>query len=274
MMICAIAILTAADVISGMTIMANSIVCVALLFPVALAIRIRDRRQILQLVRMENVNASRLWVTEMPPPPAPWPTRPMNSVPYPYPAPSPYPAPTSPTTTGGEPVIFRFSTRRLLGLYGTLAAMLALTQVIWLQPGQRLLAGLVTLLMGAALGLVVYRVVRRGRPWEPPVVLDTEGIVFPAQGVRVAWSEIHEIRISPVRGGNARTAQRRVVAFIVGDPQECVQRFHAFAQKQARRSVDAYGTPISVTDQLLERTAEDIVAAAARFTSAPVRRFG
>jgi hypothetical protein len=42
----------------------------------------------------------------------------------------------------------------------------------------------------------------------------------------------------------------------------------------ARRSVDAYGTPISVTDLLLERKAEDIVAAAVRFTSVPVRRFG
>jgi hypothetical protein len=88
------------------------------------------------------------------------------------------------------------------------------------------------------------------------------------------WSEIAEIRISPVRGGNARTTQRRVVAFLVNDPQEAVTRSPTFAQKQARRSVDAYGTPVSVTDQLLERTAEDSVGAAAAFTSAPLRRFG
>jgi hypothetical protein len=233
----------------------GAVIYLAVIFPPMVAIRLGARRRNVRLLRMENVNASRLWASEVSPP-----------------APSAA-APVPAHVTGGAPVAVRYSSRRLLKGYGVLFAILLLIQVGWLQAEQRAVTIVLNCLLVPILVRLVYRLVRRVRPWEPPVVLDAAGITLPALGVRVAWPEIAEIRVSPVRGGGTRTARRRVAAFVVNDAEAVVSRFQPFARKAARRSLEAYGTPIAVPDLLLERSAEDIVAAARAFTSAPVRRF-
>jgi hypothetical protein len=262
MVVCAATGLLAADLVSGSPALAtplSAVIYVAVVFPVILAIRLGARRRNVRLLRMENVNASLLWATEVSPP---------------TPPPSPDAAPVPSHVTGGGPVVFRFSSRRLLAGYGIVVLVLALVQVGWLQPEQRAVTVVSDCLLLPAVVLLVYRLVRRVRPWEPPVVLDAAGIALPAQGVRVAWPEIAEIRVSPVRGGGRSTAKRRVAAFLVHDPEGVVSSFHPFARRTARRSLEAYATPIAIPDLLLERSAEDLVAAARTFTSAPVRRFG
>lgn len=260
--VCAVAVLVVVSDASGTWVLASPLgaaIYVLVLFPLVLALMLRTRRQNVRLLRMESVNASRLWATEVSPPP-------------PAHAPAPGWAPVIPA--GRDPVSFRYASRRVLTGFGILIAVLALLQLSWLSPDQRPLTVVLDCLLVPIVGWSTYRLVRHVRPWEPPVVLDAGGIAFPGPGVRVAWPEIIEIRVSPVRGGGTRMADRRVAAFIVGDPEGAVTRFRPFARKAARRSLEAYGTPIAVTDLLLERSVEDVIAAAGGFTSAPVRRFG
>lgn len=234
---------------------------------VAVAIAMYGRRRTVALIRMEYANASRLWATETvagaedvePSAPSSPRASPQRAV-----------ATGSPTAVGAGPVAFRYSARAVLRLYTQLAAILvACTAVIWLLPSVRPIAVVVTILMAMVVGYLAYQFVRRVRPWEPLAVLNAEGIAFPREGVRVAWPEITEIRVSPIRGAGARTARHRVVAFLVADPEAVVTRFRSFAQRRGRRSLSLYGTPISLTDYLLVRSAEDIVTAALGFASVP-----
>ncbi|MEV0407072.1 hypothetical protein [Actinoallomurus sp. NPDC050550] len=264
---CVVAILTVVEVATGGAVLQRPLGAVLYLALVILsftALRSWFRRRFIQLVRMENVNASRLWATETPAPPPP-----------PFPTPAESSLPGSGPVAAEQPVAFRFSSRKLLRAYGTVGAVLALVElIVWSEPDERVMAALLTCAFLFVIGWSVFQVIRRIRPWEAPVVLDAKGVVFPSLGGGVVWSEVTEIRLSPVRGGGNRAAQRKVVAFLVNDPEAVVARFPASAQKRLRRSWDVYGTPISVTDLLLENTADDIVTTAARFTSVPVRRFG
>lgn len=254
LMACAVAFMVAADLIYGKSVLATplgALLYFAVIFAGLLLGRLWTLRQTVRLLRMETVNASRLWRTEAPAPAAA----------------------VLPLPPGTGPVAFRFSPRKLLRLYGTVAVVFALTQLIWMVPGEAGMAAVLTVLVLAGVCRIGYLLVRRMRPWQAPIVLDEAGITFVAQGARAAWTEITQIRVSPVRAGNRRTAQRQVVAFLVTDPNAAVARFQPFAQRAARRSLEAYGTPMTVTDLFLDTTCEDILATAARFTTAPIRRF-
>jgi hypothetical protein len=208
-----------------------------------------SRRRDVALLRMENVSAARLWPVESPPVPAP--SGVMNG-----------------------PVAFSFAKRALFRAYGTfIGVVLVFAILVWSQ-GRIVTEVFLTVIFGMLLAMIAYNTIRWAKPWLPPLVLDQDGISLPPQRVRVPWSEVTEIRVTPVRGGSRRTSGRRVTSFMVADAEAVLAQYRGAPLKRARRSVTAYGTPFSVTDLLLERTADDIVAAAGAFARLPVRHLG
>lgn len=208
-----------------------------------------SRRRDVALLRMENVSAARLWPVESPPVPAPLGV--MNG-----------------------PVAFSFAKRALFRAYGTfIGVVLVFAILVWSQ-GRIVTEVFLTVIFGMLLAMIAYNTIRWAKPWLPPLVLDQDGISLPPQRVRVPWSEVTEIRVTPVRGGSRRTSGRRVTSFMVADAEAVLAQYRGAPLKRARRSVTAYGTPFSVADLLLERTADDIVAAAGAFARLPVRHLG
>jgi len=215
--------------------------------------RVLIQRRYLQLIRMENLNAGRLWATEVP---------------------APQPAPAAPVAPGQTTEV-RYSTAALIRVYGLLGGLLVgCPLVMVLLSGVTAFSIGYVVAMAIALVWILYATLRWTRPWLPVLVLDGDGLLLPAQECRTPWSQIIELRITPVRGGTARNPRHRIASFMVADPQAALAGRRGPHLRRGRIAIKAYGTPLSITDRLLTCTAEDIVSAAAAFTTAPVRRFG
>jgi hypothetical protein len=209
---------------------------------------VMSRRRDVALLRMENVSAARLWPVESRPVPAPLAVH--------------------------GPVAFSFAKRALFRVYGTFIGVVLVFEILVWSQGRIVTEVFLTVIFGMLLAVIAYNTIRWTKPWLPPLVLDQDGISLPPQRVRVPWSEVTEIRVTPVRGGSRRASGRRVTSFMVADAEAVLAQYRGAPLKRARRSVTAYGTPFSIMDLLLERTADDIVAAAGAFARLPVRHLG
>ncbi|HEX6468092.1 MAG TPA: hypothetical protein VF069_03280 [Streptosporangiaceae bacterium] len=230
-----------------------------LVVPFVVAARLRLRNRIVALHRMEAVNAARLWSTERT---APVPDRPL---------PQPPPSGAGPS----HQVVIRYSRRFLLRSIAIFVAFVAVieTAVVWAEGG--VLALFVTALLAVAVGLTVYNVVARTRPWLPMVIMDRAGMELPSMGARLAWAQITELRIHPYRAGRSgRKGRHHAVAFVLADPEAFRVQLAGWWAKKTRTPLSVYGTPLVIADLALDRSAEQIAGAAAMFTTAPIRRFG
>jgi hypothetical protein len=211
------------------------------------------RRRRIRLTRMETGHASLLWQTEEPGPEDEW-----DEVP-----------PAPPVSS----LAVRFSWRARLMMLGLPALLVALGGWQLWRSGLTTVTGWPVAVTVAASAVLLYLQLRWVRPWAPVMRLDAAGLHIRAWDLRVPWDEVTEIRVTPVRGATARNAEKRVVAFMVTDPEALAGRISGAPARAARRSVQAYGTPLSISDLLMDSGAEDVVAAARTHTTAPVRRF-
>jgi hypothetical protein len=199
----------------------------------------------LRLIRMENANAPTLLAGEAPAPP-----------------PAPAPAPGTPLSVAYEP-------RAVLRQYGRTACLTVAIAVI-LPFTIDWLAAPALALFAVAWALMGYQLVRWVLPRRPVLVMDGDGVTF-GTGLSVPWDAITEIRVHPLRAGNR--PRHRVIAFVCADPRIPLERMSGIKRSNARRALTYYGSPLVVADRALDRTAEEIVAAATALHPVPVHRF-
>lgn len=151
--------------------------------------------------------------------------------------------------------------------------------------GQGLSAGL-TPAFGALSGsfavcalLVVPRMVlllvRWVLPGRPVVELDAEGVHMPSIGCDLPWALLAEVRLVPMRYARRGGQGAMVVAFVPQDPSAVLGTIPGGSRRHKRleRSLRVYGTPLSVCDNVIDHSGEQIAAAATTFAAVPVRRY-
>jgi hypothetical protein len=233
---------------------------VAVVVLVVLLVRLRLRARIVALHRMEAVNAAALWNTE-------------RSAPTPPPAPRPAPQPSSPRTPAT--VVVRYSRRYLVRSFAALAVFVVVIEAAVLVADAGVLALVVTVLLAVSIVLTIYNVVVRTRPHLPMMIMNAAGLELPSMGARVAWTDIAELAIHPFRAGRSgKHGRHHAVAFVLIDPDVFRSQVAGYWARKTRTPLTVYGTPLVIADVALDHTAEQIVAAAAIFTPAPIRRFG
>lgn len=206
----------------------------------------------LRLIRMENANAPALLAGETPMP--------------------------VPQAASGTPLSVAYDRGVVLRQYAVqLAMLLAVAALGWLLQ-QQVLRSAWPLLVAAAflavwLVLVVYYLFRWVLSGRTVLVVDRGGLRF-ASGLDVPWAGITEIRIHPFRGTNRPTPRFFVIAFVSADPRATIARMRGLRRWNASRALEYYGSPIVLPCRGLNRTIEEIVAAATSFHPIPVRRFG
>ncbi|MFC5750506.1 hypothetical protein [Actinomadura rugatobispora] len=211
---------------------------------------LRLRRRSLAWHRLESLHAAALWVTEQP---------------------APYAG-----TPGAQEMAVRYDRavlRRQYFLLVAIAAFAVAAASAW-NPA----VGLgIAAIFGVLVTLTVVLTMRSTRPHLPALHLRADGFEVPALEARVAWSELGEIRVVPYRapaGGLGAKGRNRVVVFVAADAGTLIARLRPRAARRARTCMKAYGGPLAFADVALERSAEEIAAAASALSGLPVRRFG
>lgn len=103
--------------------------------------------------------------------------------------------------------------------------------------------------------------------WSPPI---------PAGAVAVReWRRLNRrTRRELLRAGAPHPDPMAAAVAVPADPQALLGRIPAGRVRAARRAAGIYGSPVAIPDPGLDRTGEDIAAAAAALAGLPVRRFG
>jgi hypothetical protein len=181
---------------------------------------------------------------------------------------------------GGE-LSVRYDKRRVLRQCAWVLAIAGCMVVILV--GQGLSTG-VTPEFGALCGffavfgllLVVPQVVLLARwvlPGRPVVKLDAGGVHMPSIACDLPWDLLAEVRLVPVRYARRGGQGATVIAFVPRDPAVLAAIAGSRGRKRLARSLRVYGTPMSVSDGLIDHSAEQVAAAAAAFAARPVRRY-
>jgi hypothetical protein len=237
----------------------TSVLPALLIVPFVLVRRFRLRGRIIALHRMESINAAALWNTER--------AAPLQDRPGPFVPPS--------GAAAANPAVVRYSRRYVGRSLLVVAAVVIGIEAMVLGFEGGLVAVLVTTLLVLAVGLTAYNVVTRTRPWLPMMIMDAGGIELPSMGVRLSWAEVGELQIHPFRAGRSgKKGRHHVVAFVLTDHEAFRAQLTGWWAKKTRTPLSVYGTPLVIADLALDHSAEQIAAAAAGFTSAPIRRFG
>lgn len=124
--------------------------------------------------------------------------------------------------------------------------------------------GLVTL-------LIVPRYLRaagRALRGAPLLSLDRDGVVLHSARIVLPWSNVEEIRIDHTAGRGARSD---TLVFVPVDERAAVQALRGLPRWFARDGIKRLGGPIFVRAGHLAKPIEEILSAARRSTSAPVR---
>jgi hypothetical protein len=172
--------------------------------------------------------------------------------------------------------------RALLAALGVLAGVFG--ALILSGPLRVLLLVLIAiplLVVLVAIGLAVYLVIRWVLPRRPVITMDRDGIHFTAVSHTLSWPELTEIRFFPVRPSQPRKPGRAVppgriyLAFVPPHPAELLiaLRISRFRLLNCERCLRVFGTPIVIADRLLDHSADEIAAAAARYAPVPLRRY-
>ena len=112
-------------------------------------------------------------------------------------------------------------------------------------------------------------------PGRPVVELDAGGVHLPSIACDLPWDSLTEVRLVPVRYGRRGDRGAVVVAFVPQDPASVLGAVTVGRRRRKRmeRSLRVYGTPLTMSDGLLDHSGEQVAAAAAGFAAVPVRRY-
>ncbi|MEV6768708.1 hypothetical protein AB0N05_08725 [Nocardia sp. NPDC051030] len=165
-----------------------------------------------------------------------------------------------------EPLETRLPTRgvlqsmaRMLWIFGPLLGVAALWSNPWLLGIILVLAVPVVAYFGYLLFWSL-----SGRP----TTLDTEGIH--TQRTRIAWHEVLEIRLTPVRA--SEPAARQVIAFVLHDNEIFLRQLSAWTAFFAKLNIKTYQSPIAFMDGLVDKPVDEIAASAAALSGLAVSR--
>lgn len=210
-----------------------------------------SRRRRLALHRLESLHAAALWVTERSDP-----------------------LPAAPFAAGEAPELAVRAVRRAVWrAYAITAGLFTLCTA-----GAASLDPLLGLVVGCLLAFLLVSLIAAGlrqTNGRPFVHLRADGLAFRSAGLLLPWTAFTEIRIMPFRNPTWATGGRKpkVVVFVAADPHGLITSMRPSTARRARASLKAYGGPMAVADQALDRTAEEMAAAAAALSGLPVRRF-
>lgn len=263
----------------------TTMLMIVIVMPTVVARRLLLRRRVIALHRMESVNAAALWSTERPAPVA------QRPVPAPAGSAGPWggraepqgviePPVIEPAGGAGRPqpsgpVVIRYSRRFLVRTFATLAAFVVLVETVSIWVMDSLPAMVIGALLLLAVGLTIYSTFVRARPQLPMMIMNAAGFELPSMGVRLAWSNVAEVRIHPYRkGGVGKTGRHHCVALALTDPTVLGVQLSEWWAKKTRTALSVYGTPLAIADLALDHSAEQIATAAAAFANVPIRRFG
>jgi hypothetical protein len=107
----------------------------------------------------------------------------------------------------------------------------------------------------------------------PLVSLDAGGVQLPDLGGSLPWAELAEVRLFRWRGAYQRSGQPSViVAFVPRDPAAVLSSLRPAGLRRWRleRALRKRGTPLTVLDQLADRSGPEIAAAVRAFALVPV----
>ncbi|RFU37858.1 hypothetical protein DZF91_30710 [Actinomadura logoneensis] len=171
-------------------------------------------------------------------------------------------------TRRGESLVVRVVPRRLIVHLGGMALALAAVGTM-LTAFERGFSAAVTCWVGAVvvLGLLGLGLVRMRRS-NPLVTLSEEGVRVTGWRTSVPWSRITGVRVvAPLSGRGGP----RVIALGVTASEQLVADLTGRYAQAARRSMSAYGTPLSFTDRYTDTTVHEVASAASAWTGLPVR---
>jgi hypothetical protein len=195
---------------------------------------------------------------------------------------APWPAAGGPALTAGRELSVRYDKRRVLRQCSWMLAIAGCMVVILV--GQGLSAGITPEFCAVAgffavfgLLLVVPQVALLARwvlPGRPIVEVDAAGVHMPSIACDLPWDQLAEVRLLPLRYARRGGQGAMVIAFVPRDPPAVLAAIAGSRGRQRlARSLRVYGTPLSISDGLIDHSAEQVAAAAAAFAALPVRRY-
>ncbi len=97
---------------------------------------------------------------------------------------------------------------------------------------------------------------------------------MPGIAFDLPWTSLAEVRLIPVRYARRGNQGAMVVAFIPQAPSAVLDAIPGGSRRRKRleRSLRAYGTPLTVSDYIIDHTGEQIAAAVTSLATVPVRR--
>lgn len=187
----------------------------------------------------------------------------------------------------GAGLAVRYAPRRVALRLAQLLGVLSLLEVAgWLVlPGLRLpepaevavmtLFGLITVLAVRAVAAhvtVMARWVARGRAF---LTVDAGGVHVPVLSYSLPWPDVAEVRLFPARYARRDGKPVTIIAFVPRDPAGLLAALTAGPLRRRRlaRSLRIFGTSLSITDQLADQSADQILAAVTALAPVPVRRY-
>lgn len=113
------------------------------------------------------------------------------------------------------------------------------------------------ILLGFGAPLVVSTVFR-----VPVLTVDAEGARMPLMGVRLQWTDMVGVRQVP---GPRRT----MLVIYPRDPQAVINQARPWVRGDARRALARFGSPITLSQQSMDHTLDEIQSAFARLHPRP-----
>ena len=168
----------------------------------------------------------------------------------------------------------RYDVKTLARLYGGAVAIAIAAVAVTLAIGNPIFYVPVIAAMALLTIFFAYNAIRWLRPRNAVAILDRQGVRIPSVGVEVAWHELSEIRILPLRAAPRDRPRSCVIAFVPVDAERFLDQMPARKARAAQRALRYYGSPLVLPDQVLRQSAHEIAAAARAFSTVPVRRFG
>jgi hypothetical protein len=156
--------------------------------------------------------------------------------------------------SSGVPVV-------LLPLAGASAGVLTLHGGVVLASVAFTGFGLVTL----ALVPLYLRAVVRALRGASLLTFDADGVTLHSARVTLPWSNLAQIRVDHTPGHSD------LIVFVPLDPERVLEELRGLPRRFARDGIRRVGGPIFIRTAQLARPAEEILAAARRSSSAPVR---
>ncbi|MFC4907880.1 STM3941 family protein [Actinomadura gamaensis] len=179
-------------------------------------------------------------------------------------------APETPAAAAGgvERLEVRLALGKLVVRFGGIALALAIAAAM-LAAFDRSIAAVAVCGVGAVivLALLLWTLIR-ARRHNPMVVLAENGVRVPGWNKTVPWNRVTGVRVITV---NERRGGSRVLALVVDDPEALIADLSGAYGRAAKRSLSAYGTPLSFGDHYADTTAHTIAATASAWTGLPIR---